>query len=202
MSKKFIAILTILLLATLSLIYVLHISINENAPTPITKNSPINSPLSRASLSTLPNFLQTVSGVAASVDVALESNTPLDLIQLEIAYDPTLLFYVNIAPGNYFLEPVVALEKIDMKNGRISYALECPQGDICINPDESASIAATLSFTPINYGFEKETRLSFLPKTYLKRGREVIKLELIKETIIILEPAYLAPFASSSAFLN
>lgn len=117
-----------------------------------------------------PNPLVTSASESASLSVIAKTNTSVNLIQLEMGFDPTALFNVDIFPGDYFINPQIVLYKIDIKNGRISYALK---GDV--NPNNSSSVAVIL-FNTYNYEAQKETAFSFLPKTSMRNDRGEIKL--------------------------
>ena len=82
-------------------------------------------------------------------------------VQLEMQYDPKVLTNVSVAPGLFFKNPVVLLNQIDVKTGRISYALG-------INPQDQTvagqGIPASLNFTA-KMGAPQETAIIFLPKT-------------------------------------
>lgn len=80
-------------------------------------------------------------------------------VQLEMQYDPQALTNVSVAPGVFFKNPVVLLNQIDRKAGRITYAFGIgftEQGAV------GQGTVATLTFetkTP------QQTSILFLPKT-------------------------------------
>lgn len=195
MSKKLFSIILLLLLALSSLIYVVYF-FRESAPQfPRTTKKTMPTITPTALLSFTPNALEVLSGNASTLDISINSNAPLKLIQLEIGYDPTAITYANIIPGNYFSDSEVILEKIDIKNGRLSYALK---GNL-VNPN--ARTVATLSFTPVTYGLVKNTKISFLPKTYVKNERDVVKSIELNPANIILKPLYIQPISTPSGAL-
>ncbi len=146
-----------------------------------------------AYLSITPSFLVATSSADTSVDVVLETQSQPTIIQLEIAYDPASLYNMSILPGEYFVAPVVPLEKIDYKNGRISYALSGK----AINPNSKT--IATIYFTPLNYGFKKQTELKFLPKTSIKEESKLIELKSTAGAIVTISPSFFIPTATPSA---
>lgn len=154
-------------------------------------------------LSIAPNQLSVISDENASIDIILDTTKTASLVQLEIAYDPYILANINILPGNYFIVPEIVLEKIDYKNGRISYAIKCPltQKDAtqnsCTNPH--TNIVATITFTATNYDLQKKTNVSFLPKTSIRSDKGEIKLRESIGTAINVAPAFYAPIASPAA---
>lgn len=200
MPKTLISTLILLAIALSVFISVaLHVSSRDNKSDEISGNHPTPIPYLATSLSLLPNPLVITSGESASVDVTINPDTQPTLVQLEIGYDPNVLFDISILPGNYFADPAVVLEKYDTKNGRISYAVRCqPAADLdhCANSNESSVV--TVNFSSLHFGSQKETKLLFLPKTSLKRNNENITLHDAKDATIILKPSFFAPIATPS----
>lgn len=201
MSKKLITILLLLLISLCTLIFITFYYTNtSSAPQP--KRSIIHTEIPTSTLSVIPNQLSITSGENASIDIALDTTKNVSLVQLEIAYDPYILTSVNIFPGNYFIGPEIVLEKIDYKNGRISYAIKCPLAqkddnvNTCTNPH--ASIIATITFTATNYGLQKKADVSFLPKTSIRSDLGEIELKKSIGTTINVIPSFYTPVASSS----
>lgn len=97
-------------------------------------------------------------------------------VQLELQYDPKALTNVAVAPGVFFKNPVVLLNQIDVKTGRISYAFG-------INPETQSvignGIIATLTFEAVA-GIKEETVILFLPKTLVTA--EGVTESVLKET--------------------
>ena len=85
------------------------------------------------------------------------------IIQMEISYDPTALNDVAIEPGDFFTDPSVALDIIDIKTGRISYALQTSKEN-----QKTTGVVARLSFTPNPTFSGIQTSLSFLGKTMIR----------------------------------
>lgn len=196
MSKKLIFAL-IILFATISVYIFVKVTIvkkDRSFSTSIGK--PLPTPISQTALSLLPNPLVITSGQASSVNVVVDNTTSITLAQIEIAYDPHMLFNVNIIPGDYFKDPVEVLKNIDTKNGRISYALKGDSG----NPE--AKTIAVVNFTSLTLSLQKETKLSFLPKTYLKSSKKDIALKDTKPSVIILKPSFYSKPATPTATLQ
>lgn len=103
-----------------------------------------------------------------TVDIILETqkdtNTQPRLLQMEIAYDPTALFDVEVTPGDFFANPTVSLKTINTNTGRISYALEKTEAD---TTQKTTGIAARLTFLPNPSFVGRETSLYFLGKTII-----------------------------------
>lgn len=91
-----------------------------------------------------PNYVQTIlelsnnptvvaSSASAlpsySIDVSMKTyNNNVTAVQLELSFDPNVLINVDIKPGSFLKNPIVLVKKIDILNGRISYALGIPPG--------------------------------------------------------------------------
>jgi len=199
MSKKLIAVLIIFLIAAGCLIFVKFVYLNDPKFQPLNKQ-PLSSVVKEASLSLLPNPLTATASSSASVDVVLKTQEIPNLVQLEIAYDPTAIYNVSIIPGGYFSNPQVLLNNIDVTTGRISYALK---GD-SVNPN--INTVATINFNSLNYGLQKETEISFLPKALIRNDSGEIKLYSITGAKVIIRPSYFyfnrLPQASPSAIVK
>lgn len=202
MSKTFLALLLILFTLLGVLFFIVLYNPNQPAAIETSKKSTNQISTSDSSLSLIPNLLTLTSGENGTIDVVIQSKDNINLVQLEIAYDPYSLTDISIFPGNYFITPDIALEKIDYKNGRISYAVKCPsKQDInannnCINPN--ANIVATIAFKTFGYSSQRRSVLSFLPKTLIRNLSGEVNL---RETIganITIKPAFFAPIASPS----
>lgn len=50
-------------------------------------------------------------------------------VQLELGFDPKILTNININPADFFENPAILIHQIDLKNGRISYALAASQSN-------------------------------------------------------------------------
>lgn len=164
----------------------------------VTHTSPV-----RTSLSFATHEEPIIPGQALTVPVIIHNPDPrISVIQLELAYDPTILTVTNISPGTFFTKPAVALQNIDPVTGRISYALHCPtspfsnKADDCVNPSSSTIATLTIYVTP--YAVKNKTVISFFPKTAI-RTRDGV--DLLQKTsglqLILSKPS--SPVASSSA---
>jgi len=198
MSKKFIFILIIFLIAIAVLVFVRFIYLNN--PTPQFSFSKTSPTPTQASFTLLPNPLTITATRSASLNLALNSNlspNEQELIQLELSYDPTILFDVSILPGNYFLNPQVLLSNIDVNTGRISYALKG------VSTTTNSNIAI-ITFSVLNYGLQKETEINFLPKTLIRNDNGEIKLGSMSGAKIIIQPSffYFKPQATASAVIK
>ena len=125
-----------------------------------------------------------------------------DLAQLEIAYDPTILTILSVAPGTFFRNPTIALQNIDPVAGRISYALRCPTSQQTVSHtscvDRSTETVATITFSINQYTLQNMATLSFLPKTVVRiQGGKDILSKTDNLEISINKSFY--PISSSSA---
>lgn len=124
-----------------------------------------------------PTNQQLVKGQINKVNILLdaksinENDTP-QIIQMEIAYDPLAFSDVSITPGDFFTDPTVLLSTINIRTGRISYALAASQANA---PSKTTGVVATISFVPNPTFAGAETTLSFLGKTMI-RGKNDINL--------------------------
>lgn len=83
-------------------------------------------------------------------------------VQLELQYDPMLLTNVTIKPNDFFVKPVILLNQIDTKTGRITYAFGIgPTGHGIYGDNKTI---ATLYFSTKPNVTEK-TAIIFLPKS-------------------------------------
>lgn len=190
MSKTLIVLLITLLITLSFFLFVKFFYFKTFIPQSAPSKQPSRVSISEANLYFSPNYLITQATSSAQVDIVLQTNSGPNLIQLEIAFDPKVLFNVTINPGDYFINPEIALYNIDIKNGRISYGLSCHpyterrerEGSNCINPNSNT--VAAITFNTYNYGPQKETNLSFLPKTLIRRDNEEIKLKSIQNALV------------------
>ena len=97
-------------------------------------------------------------------------------IQLELQYDPKVLTNVSVTPGVFFKNPVVLLNQIDVKKGRISYAFGSGLTDPAVM---GQGVIATLAFEA-EKGLGEETTILFLPKTLVTAEGETESV--LKET--------------------
>jgi len=140
-----------------------------------------------------------------TVTVAVLINNPdphLNLVQIELSYDPLALTVDSLAPGTFFTNPTIALQNIDPVVGRISYALHCPvpktenTANNCVNA--TSPTIAVITFTINPYTIDTSSTLSFLPKTVIRtaNGRDILK-RITGLHLILTKSLY--PISSSSA---
>lgn len=200
MPKKLLAAIIVLVI-TIGLYIFLNISYlkTDNTKT-ISRKSPAPVPSESINFSFSPNPLNTVSGQPVLLDIIAEGNLThksSQIIQLELSFDPSVIYNLKIIPGAYVENPQILYERIDIKNGRISYVLKGT------NQNRKDSIAS-LTFNTINYGLGKQTKIEFQPKTLIKGELKNIILKKTDGVTIIVSPAIFRyiPTASSSVKLK
>lgn len=109
--------------------------------------------------------------IATSSSVAtLKYSVPINIstgknkvtaVQLELQYDPEILTNVAVTPSLFFNNPQVLLNQIDIKTGRITYALGINLQDQVVMGE---GVVAILNFEA-KAGSIQETSILFLPKT-------------------------------------
>lgn len=104
---------------------------------------------------------------------ALLKNPPLDVlidsngdnstgVQLELAFDPTVMTNVRLTPGTFYTDPFALINNIDQKNGRVSYAVAIkPNG----NPVNGRGIVATIYYDLKPGATKDQVAITFLPKS-------------------------------------
>jgi len=97
-------------------------------------------------------------------------------VQLELQYDPKVLRNVAVIPDVFFSNPEVLLNQIDIKTGRITYALGSSLQDQAVMGE---GVVATLNFEA-EIGTPKETLILFLPKTLVTA--EGVNQPVLKQT--------------------
>lgn len=82
-------------------------------------------------------------------------------VQLELQYDPLVLTNVAVTPSSFFTDPIVLLNQIDTKTGRISYAFGVPPAGQAV---AGKGVVANLTFST-RAKISERTAIIFLPKT-------------------------------------
>lgn len=200
MPKKLYA-ATIILVITIGLYIFLNISyLKADNTKNISHKSPKPAPSENINFLFSPNIINTVSGQPAYLNIIAEGNLTgmsSEIIQLELSFDPTIIYNLKITPGTYLENPQILYERIDFKNGRISYALKGT------NQNRGDNIVS-LTFNTINYGLEKQTKIEFQPKTLIKVDSKNINFSKTDGATILIRSSSFqyAPSVSSSAKLK
>jgi hypothetical protein len=159
---------------------------------------PTPSPFIESSISFSPDTINTNSGKSneALIEINTQGKYPT-LIQLELAYDPSVISEVSLIPGTLFTSPIILLNNIDKKTGRISYALSVPDGE---TSKQLLGTVAKLIFTINKNAIQNQTSFYFLPKTAIHATDTNIPLKIAYGLKIIINP--LSQTASKSSFLR
>lgn len=168
MSKR--TLLLIFVLAALAALFLnLALKKPSQVPAPTPTQIPTPTPVAQSEL----NFGSLSSYTAAPIDgssgglmhslpILLKTGTnKVTAVQMELSFDPKVLKIVAVTAEAFFPNPVVLLNKLDQKNGRISYALG-------ISPQDSGrkgqGTIATLTFESL-VQTPTQTAVQFLPKS-------------------------------------
>lgn len=159
MSKRTLALIIVLLFVTGVLIAV---AISPKQPQTATPQIlPTPTPAAQSVLAITPNPL-VISSRSAVAKVEINSyGNKVTAVQLEISFDPKKITKITLSPGDALQNAVVLLNNVDMKEGRVSYALGiAPSGNAMI----TKGIIATIVFQTLLASGE-QTTLNFLPKS-------------------------------------
>lgn len=162
MSKQTLLLILALLAITAMLFYV---ALKQQAPAPVTQVAiPTPTPIAQTQLNfgTLLSTPSALGKITYSLPVTISTGTnKVTAVQLELQYDPSVINTVAVAPGPFLANPVILLNKIDQKNGRVSYALG-------ISPQDSGKLGsgnvAILTFETL-VQTPTQTTIQFLPKS-------------------------------------
>jgi hypothetical protein len=196
MSKRTLFLIFALFLIT----FVLLIIALGQPNTPAYKITPTITAPQEPVAQTILSFEKPIIATSSSVSI-LNYSLPIDIstgenkvttIQLELQYDPDVLIDVVATSGSFFANPTVFIDKIDLKAGRISYA-------IGVNPKEKGvsgeGIVANLTFSVKNTRNIRKTSIEFLPKTFATindTGKSVLKKASIGEFTVGIDASNLA----------
>ncbi len=102
-----------------------------------------------------------IEGTTYSSVVSIDTGkNNVNAVQLELAYDPNVVTNVKVTPLNFLPQATELLNKIDSKNGRISYALGVSPGQKRVNGKGNLlKITYTITQSSVSTSF------NFLPKT-------------------------------------
>ncbi len=102
------------------------------------------------------------SGAFQSVNIVADSSdNKVTGVQIELAFDPTLVSNVSITPGIFIKNPVELLKKVDYTAGRITYVLGVPIGGAGV---QGKGVVAILNYTEAS-AKGKVVEIKFLPKS-------------------------------------
>lgn len=164
MSKRTLALVTILLFVAVGLVAI-AVSLQKPsrpAPTP-TQSVPTPTPLVQTVLSMSPNPFSVAPNASTSASVLIETGrNSVTAVQLELSFDPKVLENVTVAPpatAGFFANPIVLLNNIDSKNGKATFAIAIPPAG---TPASGQGTVAVVSFT-VRGALGQRTTISILP---------------------------------------
>jgi hypothetical protein len=165
MPKKTLALITGLVLVTVILLVIaLRTSKQQVQEAVVPQQVMVPTPTSYAHsvLNLAPDPITVAPGGTGTVSVNINTaDNDVTAVQLELAYDPTVISNIQITPGPLFQNPVVLINKNNPANGRYTYAFG-------ITPNESTikgiGAVATITFTA-GYVPGKISQLALLPST-------------------------------------
>lgn len=168
MSKRtFALIFTLFTIAIVLVMIALYNPSSYQSPSPTPAPTNTLEPLAQTELrfGNLSSFeIASSSGkkIGYSIPITISSrNNKITMIQLELNYDSQILTTISLIPGTFFPKPVSLLNKIDEKNGRISYAIGVGPNNPGVQGDGVVAILTFQDKSPLR----KETNITFLPKT-------------------------------------
>lgn len=185
MSKKTIALIISLVILTTAL---LAIALTAEQPIGTSQqftdsskqqeNIPTPTPAAQTIMSLSPSTVNATTGLN-EIDVVLDagSNT-ISTAQIELAYDPKLIYNVKIIPGTYIKNAREYINQNDTTTGRFSYAI-----GVFLNQEvgKGKGVFAKISFNarPATL-LTKETELTLLSKS--AANQPGVSVSVLKET--------------------
>lgn len=161
MSKKTLLLIIVLLVITAGLLYVAFRPATQNVqykPPPIVATP---TPVAQTMLSLSPASY-VIASPSGSLNVTVDTGqNKVNAVQIELGFDPQAFSVIDIIAGKFFDNPVVLLKNVDLKNGKISFALALPP----TAPGKTGTgTVAVINFTTTIASGGK-TELSLLPKS-------------------------------------
>lgn len=75
-------------------------------------------------LSMVPNAMSALRGQKNTISIAIETNSnTVSAVDLTVSFDPKILRIDDVAPGDFFVDPTVLIERIDNTSGTLTYAI-------------------------------------------------------------------------------
>jgi hypothetical protein len=131
-------------------------SSNLTNPTPVAENVPTKGPPIQTS------FLSFQQKSATSSAIILDTgDKAVTAVQLDIAFDPSVIYNVQVQPGNFFNRSLSLLNHIDYKTGTIFYVVAMPPTGVA---KQGKGEVATIYYS-FNSGAFNPTTFQFRPRT-------------------------------------
>lgn len=167
MPKKTLALITGLVLVTVVL-FVIALRTNTQKPADvamqpsIAPEAPAPTSVAHSVLTLSPNPVTVRPRQQGTVDVMIDtSENAVTAIQLELAYDPSIIGNVKVTSGPLFQQPVVLIDKNDTKTGRYTYAFGIQPNQATI---QGTGAVAKITFTARGTAGQ-QAQLALLPET-------------------------------------
>lgn len=94
--------------------------LSVDTPTPKSEQKEVE----EQEISFSPNSYNLHVGEALVVDIVIDNpGKEMIGVDLGILYDPTVLEFIKISPGDFFLAPQILGEKVDLSTGKIFYSI-------------------------------------------------------------------------------
>lgn len=164
MPKRTLTLIIALVLVAAGLVFLALSTLQTQQPFANSSLSPTPVPYAHTMLTMTPNPATSTAGTNTQIAVMINSNgDKVSAAQLEIAFDPTALTIVDIAPATtdqFFSRTTQLLKIIDQRNGKVSYA-------IALGTTEKAKAGSgTLAIITVRLApTAKQAMLNFLPST-------------------------------------
>ena len=176
MSKRTILLIVILTVITAGLLILAVSSQHQEVPQ-VANTSPTPTIAPATAVLSLNENTQAASGLKA-VDLTVNSGaSKVTGVQIELAYDPNVLTNVTVTPGTYIADPVVLFNRVDQKNGRISFAEGIAPTGTAVT---GSGVAATIKYSVLPGVTGSTTTLHFLSKTLV--SAEGVTTSVLKST--------------------
>jgi len=179
MSKRTLLLIVILTVITAGLLILAVSSQHEEAPQ-LANTSPSPTTAPATVILGLTQSTPATGGVK-SVDLNVDSGaSKVTGVQIELAYDPNVLTNVTVTPGAYIQNPVVLFNRVDQKNGRITFAEGVsPTGAESVGIS-GTGVAAVIKYSVSPGATGSTTTLHFLSKTVVTA--EGVTTSVLKST--------------------
>jgi len=161
MSKRTLGLIVFLFIITAGLIYIAVSPKNTSKENTAPTTRIIPAPIPQTKISISPNPF-TASSPSGSLEINIDTGkNNVTAVQIELSFDPKTLTKVTLTPGGFFENPMVLINDVDYKNGKISYAIGIsPSG----TPKTGKGVVAKIEFTADPQD-AVSTKINFMPKT-------------------------------------
>jgi hypothetical protein len=152
MPRKTLALISGLVLVTVVL-FVIALQTNNSKPASNVATQPsvapeavaTPAPIAHSILALSPNPVTVKPGQTGTAEVTIDTaGDAVSAVQLELAYDPTVISNVKVTQGTIFPQPVVLINKNDPKTGRHTFAIAIQPNQATI---QGTGTVAKVTFT-------------------------------------------------------